>query len=301
MGGSSTKREQSPSAVENPTGTEQKSPAPKSRSALQDPVIRKPPITVQARKLCGDCASVEVSPSDTVYRLKELLSPELDVQATQIKLVRGTSALTDTATLEASGVVADDELNVVIMPPIPAWAAGLGLSYDHPELLRQYYSKHELSLDESWSTDEAIWKALEKFGADVLRSKETLASWGHQIVIKQDGQSASVLRAACGEKLNISVCGNIWNKGGDSCIHQLILIMDTTIVGELSDGVPSRGRKIDKRVSFTAPSEPGTYMLWKKGDLQYSMRDARRNCENEMGGRVKSRYANAFVGWLVVE
>jgi len=259
-----------------------------------------PPINVCARKMDGSGPSLAISPSESVFRLKELLSPHFVVHASQLKLVFGNDTLHDQRTLADSGVNVDAELAVVIMPPIPDWAAGLGLTYEHPVLLRDYYSKHGLDIPEACNSDDGVWNALKSARESALASKRELNSWNHLIELTKNGQAALEIHVAPSQKVEIGVKGDIWNNNGDTCIHQLMLVMDKQIIGELSDGVPGRGRKIKKDISFVAPSELGTYMLWKKGDLQYSMRDARRNCENEMGGRVKARYPDAFVGWLIV-
>jgi hypothetical protein len=259
-----------------------------------------PPVTITARKLGGEPAIVEISPSETVQRLKDLLAPHFGVRPYQCKIISQSSTLESADLLVERGIVADAELSVIIMPPIPPWAEGLGLSAEHPTLLREYSAKHSLALPE-WSDDE-VWNALADAMKNVQDSKQRLADWNHHIILHRNGQPASLLRATPGETVKFEVKGRIWNKNGDSCIQQLLLVMDKDIVAQLSDGVPSRGRDISSSHSMKAPSEPGAYMLWRKGDLQYSMRDARRNCEAGIGGRIPvGKYPNAFVGWLVVE
>lgn len=274
-----------------------------SRQARQsdaETAVPLPVVTINARKLTGDGTSIEISPSETVHRLKELLAPHFQVSACQLKLTLGVSQLSSVETLVDCGVIADKEIGVIIMPPIPPWAEGVGLSPEHPCLLRDYYAKHGLDMPDEWASDDGVWKAFEDARKSVANSKASLTNWNHDICMRKDGQATSEIHAAPGEKLTIEVCGRIWNKGGDSCIQQLLLVMDKNIVATLSNGVPSRGQNIRSHHVIEAPSDSGTYMLWKKGDLQYGVADARRNCENEMGGRVKSRYPSAFVGWVIV-
>jgi len=270
------------------------------QQAAAKTAVSLPAVTINARKLGGDGTSVQISPSETVHRLKELLALDFQVRSYQLKLAFGDLQLANVQTLVDSGVIADADMTVIIMPPIAPWAEGLGLSPEHPFLLREYHAKHGLDMPDEWASDDGVWKAFEDTRASVSNSKGNLTNWNHKIQIRKNGHPASEIRAAPGEKLKIEVCGSIWNKNGDSCIHQLMLVMDKDIIAELSNNVPSRGRNIKGHHSFQAPSEPGTYMLWKTGHLQYGMAAARQQCENEMGGRVKNRYPSAFVGWLVV-
>eukprot|EP00931_Biecheleriopsis_adriatica_P104460 TRINITY_DN79135_c0_g1_i1.p1 TRINITY_DN79135_c0_g1~~TRINITY_DN79135_c0_g1_i1.p1 ORF type:complete len:286 (+),score=58.98 TRINITY_DN79135_c0_g1_i1:42-899(+) len=259
-----------------------------------------PPITISAVKLGGEAVSIEISPSQTVRQLKELLAPKFQIGACQCKLIFETSPLKDASILADVGLLADAEVSMIVMPSIPAWAEGLGLSGEHPAMLRDYYTKHGLDLTAKCDEDDGAWEVLKDARDKVETSKTTRDNWNHDILIRQNGVPTSLLTAAPGEKLTIEVTGSIWNKNSDSCIHQLLLVLDKEIIAELSDGVPGRGRDIHGSHSFKAPSEPGKYMLWKTTQLQYSMRDARRSVEAAIGGRVLSKYPGAFVGWLVV-
>lgn len=262
-----------------------------------------PPITIRVLRLGGSATSMEISPSETVARLKMIIAPQLGVSKNQVKLVYGTTQLEDRKSLEEHGLlVADAEVNAIISPPVPAFAETKGLTCEHPAFLRDYYAKHQLQLPNEWENDDAVWKALEIALNEVAQSKERLQGWNHDITIYEDDEPTSVMRATPGEKVSVKVRGSIWNNRGDSCIHQLLLVLDKNIVAELSDGVPGRGRRLDRSLSFDAPSDPGIYMLWKEGALQYSMRDARRNVEQGIGGRITpNKYPKAFVSWVIVE
>ena len=111
------------------------------------PAAMLPPITIIARKLGGEPASAEISPSETVRRLKEMLAPHFEVTSHQCKLIFQASPLEDAEVLADRGIVNDAEISVVIMPPIPRWADGLGLSGEHPVLLRDYYARSKLHVD----------------------------------------------------------------------------------------------------------------------------------------------------------
>merc|ERR1712070_391204 len=113
-------------------------------------------------------------------------------------------------------------------------------------MLREYYAKHSLKQAEKWAGDAAVWEEFAKAREKVAQSKAQLGNWNHDIAIHVDGQPTSVLRAQPGEKLSVKACGRIWNKNGDSCIHQLMLVLDAVIIAELSDGVPGRGRNVSK-------------------------------------------------------
>merc|ERR1712216_744723 len=159
---------------------------------------------------------------------------------------------------------------------------------------------HSLDMPQTWESDAEVWRVLEGARQAVVNSSKALKDWDHDITVHKDGLPASFIVAAPGQRVSIEVKGRIWNANGDTCIHQLLLVMDADIIAELSDGVPRRGQKIDRQVSFVAPSACGAYMLWKNTQLQYNMRDARRCLEQGIGGRVKSKYPTAFVGWVVV-
>jgi len=193
---------------------------------------------------------------------------------------------------------------MVLGPGCPEWAQIQGFTNEHPDLLRQYIAKHELA-DEDWlSSDEGIWKKLETELARREQHKRTLAGWqSSAYLFLPDGEANSLLKARPGEEICIAAEGHMHNNNGDSCIHQVLLAMDTTIVAELANSVPGRGQKIPrKRIKLTAPKEPGPYMLWTNSQLQYSMRDARSNFLNGTNGRnISQRYPKEFVGWVVVE
>lgn len=233
--------------------------------------------------------------------MKDRLAPDFGVGSYQLKLIHETTTLGDQKSLAACGLTVGAELSVIIMPPIPAWAEGLGLTGEHPLLLCDYYEKHSLTMQDDWASDEGVWEALANARKKVAESKVTLKGFESDVLIKINGEASLLMRAAPGAKVTFEVAGDIWNNNGDSCIHQLLLVLDKDIIAELSDGVPGRGRKLKGTHSFRAPSEPGTYMLWRKTELQYNMGNARRNVEASIGGRVLSKYAGPFVAWLVVE
>lgn len=272
-------------------------PAPEVAPELHQPLV------VLAHTVGGEDTTVELSTADTVMTLRTKIAEKIDLPVRQIKLAHEGQILKDTQSLGADlGFAETTEISVIKMPPVPEFADALGLTCEHPELLRRYVSLHGLeSLDEV--SDAQIWKKLEEEKVKREDNKKNLAGWGHwvQLYRKGSGEPAGITQARPGEAIAIEVKGEIHNNKGDSCIHQLVLALDKEIVGELNNSVPGRGQKIAKSVAFKAPQDPGVYMLWRKGDLQYNMRDARRNFENGPGKEVKNRYPQDFVGWVVVE
>lgn len=259
-------------------------------------------IGVYASTAGGSRASVRASPADTVAQLKALLEPALGVPKFQQKLLLGLAILKDESTLAESGLADGAELTMLAGRPVPEWAAEWGLTGDHPVLLREYYETHGLEAPEWIASDEAIWEALHNEQLRREETRERLAAWSHLVFLSDEGGPRGEIHAAPGEEITIKAHGWIHNKNGDSCIHQLILAMDNRIVIPLSDGVPGHGRAIEKRITFQAPAAAGTYMLWRYGDLQYSMRDATQNFENRHGAAVQgNKYPSSFVGWLVVD
>jgi len=263
-----------------------------------------PPVRVAARTLGGTRCEVEIASNLTVKHLKLLLAAPSGLPAFQQRLLLGTKELQDSNILAEQGVTEECELTLVNRGPTPDWAQALGLDGEHPSLLREYYTSRGLEEPEWLSSDQAVWGQLE----DELKTREDkrkqLKGWSHLIHLERNGAPAATLRVSPGEKLNLSVKGFIHNNQGDTCIHQLVLACDTSLVADLNDGVPGRGRNLNQNVAMQAPEVPGTYMLWRYGDLQYSMRDAKRNFEAKHGKegelRANGKYPSSFVGWLVV-
>lgn len=259
------------------------------------------PLAVTARTLAGNPVTVEALTSHTVANLKTLLEEAGAVPADQQQLLLGTAVLADWQRLQDVGVTEDCELTLLVGAPAPEWARRMGLDGEHPAHLRAYHATHGLQPPEWLDSDEAVWGALaseiDKFEA----SRKSLEGWKHRVDLEKDGQPAAILRARPGGTVTCAVRGWIHNNRGDTCIHQLILVQDTGIVGELYDGVPMRGKPVHKKLSWKAPAEAGTYMLWRYGDLQYSMGDAKRNLTNRHRCVKGGKYPESFVGWLIVQ
>ena len=55
------------------------------------------------------------------------------------------------------------------------------------------------------------------------------------------------------ETIRVEIAGRVWNRQADSCIHQLLVLLDKEIVAEVYNGVPSHGRDIRMTKAIVAP------------------------------------------------
>mmetsp|Transcript_113017 Transcript_113017/g.364928 ORF Transcript_113017/g.364928 Transcript_113017/m.364928 type:complete len:284 (+) Transcript_113017:80-931(+) len=276
--------------------------APGASNVQQAQQLAGETITIEAGTMGGTRCEVTANSRDSVGQLKGRLELALGIPPAQQKLVVGGQALRDNWVLCEHGVTSGSQVTVVVGRPEPEWARCLGLTGEHPCLLRDYCEAHGLEAPEWLADEESSWEALRKEKEKREENRRNLTGWSHFIFLQLDGAPAGTLRVGPGEQVSCSAHGWIHNNHGDTCIHQLVLALDTQIIADLSDGVPGRGRNITKRISFKAPDDPGTYMLWRYNDLQYSMRDAKVNFQGRHGDRVKAElYPGCFVGWLVVE
>ena len=95
-------------------------------------------------------------------------------------------------------------------------------------------------------------------------------SYAHSVTLEKDGKPTAVIRAAPGEDVELHAKGWIQNKEGDTSLHQLLLVLDTTIIAEVYDSIPGGGDTFETAFSFKAPEEPGVYMIWRFNELQQS-------------------------------
>jgi hypothetical protein len=260
-------------------------------------------VTIVARTPGGEAFTSELALASNVEELKELIAEKCGVASYRLTLVLGESILENKVSLGDVGLTGkeDAELLLVIGPAMPEWAHELGFTNDHPGMLRSYFEKHEIESPVATLSDEEVWDLLAKEHSRRRDIADKLSHWSHLVTMSRDGIPSCTLRATPGELLDVKFSGFIHNKNGDTCIHQLLLGLDTSPAAELYDGVPRRGHKIDVQKQIKAPQDPGTYMLWRKTFLEYSMHDARTRFLN--GGNIISdaRYPNDFVGWLVVQ
>ena len=148
------------------------------------------------------------------------------------------------------------------------------------------------------------WETLLKQREQLRKNIDNSRGWEHWVeFIDGCGELVEgiVIMANPGEKIKLRTKGIITNNQGDGCIHQSLLLCGNKIVGELANTVPGHFRNTSKTVTFTAPLSPGPAMLWRNTQLQYSMRNARRNCERWIKkGNICGSYPHKFLGWVVV-
>ena len=130
--------------------------------------------------------------------------------------------------------------------------------------------------------DAGIWKQLEQERACDEERRKAADTYAHSVTLERDGQAIAVIHATTGEEIQLHAKGWIQNKDGDTSLHQLLLALDTTMIGEIYDSIPGAGDTFDTIVSFRAPEEPGTYMIWRHGELQQSaLRDVSLSGDQE--------------------
>lgn len=272
-------------------------------------------VRICARTIGGQPYEVDVAVESTVGELKDALAALSEVSRSRQQLLLGGRQLQDHWKLGGEEVGLGEggggeggedasgshtvEFSMIVGPPVPAWAEELGLTGEHPALLRDYYESHKLEASDWLASDKAVWEKLQEKRAEQEEKRQKLEGWGNTVQLLREGEPVCSLLAKPGERLQLRAEGFIQNNGGDTCIHQLMLAMDTKVVAELYNGVPSRGKKVNGSFELTAPEEPGSYMLHRASDLQYSMRNARDNFERNTAVQAKW-YPSAFVGWLVV-
>jgi len=184
--------------------------------------------------------------------------------------------------------------------PVPAWARADGFDGEHCALVREYFKKHAQETPDWLEEDEAVWKKFEEARAYDEERRKNVDNYAHHVSLEKEGKAAGTIRAKAGEQVQLQAKGWIQNKDGDTSIHQLLLALDTTIIGEVYCSVPGQGDTFEVAVSFQAPSEPGTYMIWRFNDLQYGMEDAKNNFGNKHTSQDPEKYPGCFTAWLVV-
>lgn len=272
--------------------------------AEREEALQKQAVHVLATTVSGQSFEATVLPSDTVRYLKSCLAKSSGIAEYRQRLLLDVRVLKENELLQSLGANADTlELTMVIGPEIPGWAQELGFDGDHPALLRGYFQQHA-SADqlEDWLEDDAqCWMKLENSLEANRRRMDQLSGWNHEVKLFVDDIPMHSIHVSPGEEVHLRAAVRIQNNSADGCIQQLVLALDTSIVGELYDGVAGRGRSASVNCRFVAPAVPGAYMLWRKNDLQYSMDAARRNFQNEVRTPMPKKYPDSFVGWLVVE
>lgn len=267
-------------------------------------------LKIDVSMLQGTTVPVTIQREEYVKVLKAQLAQQLagGPAAAQLRLFLGGQELTDEQCL-GEQLDSGAKLTVVVGPPVPEWAEELGFTSDHPHWLREHFARYGLEEPEWLTDDGAIWKRLADEYAARDEQMAGFKGWGHRVHLatpaleKRLGQ----VHAKPGEKVQLALSGRIWNNHNDSCIHQCGLAMGplsegaNPFLGEIYNSVPNRVEELRAVVSVDAPREPGAYMLYRFGDLQYSFRDAENKFRNRRTKMASDDYPGSFVGWLVVE
>jgi len=264
------------------------------------------PVLVRVRMVNGDVHSCEALPFDTIRRLKAQLATRTGVPAHQQRLLLGTELLKDQLMLR--DLHFDEgrqlpELTLVLGPPIPSWAFELGFDGDFPGCLRDYFAKHSEEQPPWLDHDVEIWERFRMYEEENMCRSYALRGWNHFVqLVTRDGEIRGIVRAAPNQEIELEARGWIQNCTGDNtATHQLLLAVDTWVVGELYSGVPSFKDPFATPIRFTAPKADGVYMLWRSGDLQDTMVDAKRFFELRHTRADPELYPTNFVGWLIVK
>lgn len=261
-------------------------------------------LTLTARMLDGEGFTCTVNSRDTVATLKQVLEQQSCIPYDQQEVLLDSTVLNDAWVLSEHGVSGEADITLINKGPVPDYAKEMGLARDHPDLLRAYHARHELNKPEFLTSDEAIWEELRRSQEAYNEARDSLKGYNSFVrlmMVNKPTIPAAALYLAPGESIQVTVSGFIYNNAGNTCIHQLLLALDTKVIAELHDGVPRGGRKFSKNVKLVAPRDPGCYMLWKSNHLQYTMADAKREFQAKTAIVKEGQYPSRFVGWIVVQ
>lgn len=263
------------------------------------------PIAVRVRMVNGEVLEFSALPFDTVRRLKAKLAAQTGVPAHQQRLLLNTEILRDQLMLRDARVDSSmsvlPELTLVLGPPIPSWGVEQGFDADFTGYLREYFAKHSQEQPPWLDHDVEIWERFRMFEEENLCRFSLRGLNNHFVqLMSKDGEIRGIIRARPGELIELEARGWIQNCSGENANHQLLLAVDTWVVGELYSGLPNWKDHFSANVSFTAPQADGVYMLWRSGDLQPSMADAKRIFSQRITQADPELFPNNFVGWLSV-
>eukprot|EP00435_Cladocopium_sp_Y103_P027671 s209_g6.t2 len=273
------------------------------------------PLSVRIRMVNGDVFEFSALPYDTVRRLKQKVADKIKIPAHQQRLLLNTELLRDQLMLrdaydlkKGDGVKGSSpelpELTLVFGPPIPSWGVEQGFDDDFTGFLREYFAKH--SEDQRgpknpeeqppWMDhDVEIWERFRMSEEENLLRFSVRGVNNHFVQLWQHGQ---MLSCVIFERFGSQAVGWIHNCAGENSNHQLLLAVDTWVVGELYNGIPSWKENFVTNISFPAPKADGVYMLWRSGDVAQTMEDAKRSFEARNTRVDPELFPDKFVGWL---
>jgi len=261
-------------------------------------------LKLTARTLGGDAFTCTVHSKDSVATLKQALEQQSCVPSDHQEVLLGATVLKDAWVLSECAVSDEAELTLINRGPFPECAKEMGLTRDHPDLLREYHATHNLKEPDFLTCDEAIWEELRRLQETYNEARLNLNGWNSFVRLTHADKintPAAAFYLAPGQSVEVIFDGFIYNGGRDACIHQLLLALDTNIVAELYHGVPMSGRDFTKHVKVVAPPDPGIYMLWKSHHLMYTMAHARGQFKAQFAEIVvEGHYPSRFVGWIIV-
>lgn len=187
-----------------------------------------------------------------------------------------------------------------------------GLPEAHLELMHEFYSKHgEVSfkvgelISTTWQIQCKVWDDNVQGLANSEKNNTRIAGWVREWEVLStsspccDLTEPRYVKVLPNETIQCRMkysCENVEN----GWIQQMQLTVDiakpVVSVTQLCGSI-ERNRQF--LFSLTAPAKEGLYMIWWKGDLQYSLADAENNypanydnCDSWYGG---------FIGWLRVD
>lgn len=271
-----------------------------------DPPQNSEPPSVRIRMVNGDVLEFSALAYDTVRRLKQKVADQIKIPAHQQRLLLNTQILRDQLLLrDAYGLKKGSspelpELTLVFGPPIPSWGVEQGFDDDFAGFLREHFAKHSEEEQPPWMDhDVEIWERFRMAEEENLFRFSVRGVNNHFVQLWQHGQICGMIRARPGEVIELQAVGWIHNCS-ENVNHQLLLAVDTWVVAELYNGIPNWKENFVTNISFPAPKADGVYMLWRSGDVQHTMEDAKRSFEARNTRVDPELFPDKFVGWLAV-
>lgn len=261
------------------------------------------PLSVRIRMVNGNILEFSVLACDTVRRLKQKVADQINIPAHQQRLLLDTQLLRDQLLLrdayDRKTGSELPELTLVFGPPIPSWGVEQGFDDDFTGFLREYFAKHSQEEPPPWMDhDVEIWETFRMSEEENLL-RFSLRGINHFVQLWQHGQICGMIRARPGEVIDLQAVGWIHNCS-ENANHQLLLAVDTWVVAELYHGIPNWKENFVTNISFPAPKADGVYMLWRSGDVQQTMEDAKKSFEARNTRVDPELFPDKFVGWLAV-
>ena len=182
-----------------------------------------------------------------------------------------------------------------------------GFSEAHLDLLTEYYTSRgdkifhdgEL-LTSSWKIQQQKWDGFVHQCCQAEENSKRIAGWIRSFqAICTDSSEQRYLKVLPSESIHVMIsysCENTEN----SWIQQLQMTIDhQRPVCNIRQLCGERCRDQEAEYDLTVPSEEGLYMLWWRGDLQYSLEDAENNFPKNY--RDCDSWYHGFIAWIRVD